>query len=76
MVGREQQGEGSPVLSNSYQLLILLLLVHPCDQGNNGDCEQNCTKKGDEAVCECGPGYKLADDKKTCEKSKTILISY
>ena len=44
--------------------------VHPCDREGKAGCEQTCVKKGDEAVCKCGEGYKLAEDGKKCEKCK------
>ena len=50
----------------------LIIPVEPCLKSDpeNGGCDQICTDDGYEAVCECQPGYKLLDDKKTCEKSK------
>ena len=44
------------------------LSVHPCDKTNKAGCEQLCKKKGDEAVCKCKPGFKLAKNRKNCTK--------
>ena len=49
-------------------------VAHPCDKTSvgkkNGGCDQKCTKNDVVAVCSCNEGYKLAEDKKTCIKSK------
>ena len=47
--------------------------VHPCDRTDNGECQQNCTKKGEIGVCSCDDGFKLNEDKKTCQKGMNFL---
>ena len=59
-----------------YSKFIFFCVVHPCDRGDNAGCDQTCTKKGDEAVCECGPGFILNNDGKKCDPSKSISICY
>ena len=44
--------------------------THPCDKPNKGGCQQICSKKGDEAECECDEGFKLAADGKSCDKGE------
>ena len=43
-------------------------LVHPCDEANNGGCNQICNKKNEKHECSCETGFVLAEDKKTCSK--------
>ena len=45
-----------------------LLSVHPCERQDNGGCQQKCTKIGSLGVCACNEGYKINEDKKTCDK--------
>ena len=47
-------------------MLLFLILVHLCDQGNNGGCEHVCNKKGDEVLCACNKEYKLAENNSSC----------
>ena len=42
--------------------------MHPCDREGKAGCEQTCSKKGDETVCECGVGFILNKDGKKCDK--------
>ena len=49
------------------EVKITLLIVHPCDQGDKGGCEDVCNINGDQAVCSCSkPGYQLHSDGKKC----------
>ena len=49
---------------------IYVLLVHPCDKEDKGECEETCEKKGETFICSCPPGSKLNADGKKCDKSK------
>ena len=49
--------------------MIVLVSVHPCDEEDNGGCEETCVKKGMTAECTCPKGYTLAEDKKACNKT-------
>lgn len=41
--------------------------VHPCDQRNNGRCEDVCIKDGPRAVCSCSkPGFMLHSNGRKC----------
>ena len=51
-----------------------LFSVHPCDKEDNGGCQHQCEKKGEEAVCKCDKNHKLAADGKTCEIGKSINL--
>ena len=52
----------------------IFVVVPPCELTQNGGCAQNCTDNGDVAVCSCKePAFKLADDKKGCDKGKIIV---
>ena len=54
--------------TKSYRCLFS---VHPCDKPSKGGCEQKCTKKGDEALCEClEPEFKIATDGKSCDPGR------
>ena len=48
----------------------MFYLVHPCDQGKNGGCDQICKENGKEVECACEEGFKLVDGK--CEKSELV----
>ena len=50
----------------------MFIAVHPCDNDDKNGCEQTCTKKGEEAVCECGPGFILNVDGKKCDPGMVI----
>lgn len=50
-----------------------IILVHPCDKGDNGNCSQICNKDKTEAVCTCRVGFELATDGSTCKKGKLFL---
>ena len=55
--------------------LFGFILVHPCDKADKGGCEQTCEKKGEEEyICSCPVGYKLNDDGKKCDKSKSFIF--
>jgi hypothetical protein len=44
-----------------------------CEEGNGG-CEQQCSSsEGGRGMCSCWPGYKLAEDGKTCEDENECL---
>lgn len=45
-----------------------MILVHPCDLGSNGGCDQVCKKSGSHAVCACNVGFELSADKVSCVK--------
>ena len=43
-------------------------LVHPCDEANNGGCNQICNKKKEKHECSCEVGFVLTEDNRTCKK--------
>lgn len=45
-------------------------LVHPCDEANNGGCNQICNKRKEKHECSCETGFVLTEDKKTCIKGQ------
>ena len=47
---------------------FFMISVHPCDQENQAGCAQICTKKGEEAMCKCKTGFRLAKNDKYCTK--------
>ena len=52
-------------------------LVHPCDEANNGGCNQICNKREEKHECSCEAGFELGEDKMTCTKGwlrYTLLI--
>ena len=66
---------------------ILVIKVHPCDRDDNGGCTQRCVKTVVEAdkeeeeeevdhayKCECGKGFKLGYDGKTCHLGKRRML--
>ena len=54
---------------------IYYISVHPCDKPDRAGCEQTCSKKGEEAVCECtAPTFKLAADGKACDDGTLIFL--
>ena len=43
-------------------------IIHPCDEPDNGGCDQTCVKEGKKAVCECSVGgFALGADGKKCD---------
>ena len=40
-------------------------LVHPCDEANNGGCNQICNKKKEKHECSCEGGFVLIEDNMT-----------
>ena len=56
--------------ANIFYNWLLYIPVHTCDRSENGGCEQECKKKGDDSTCWCKDGYRLKEDGKKCEKSK------
>ena len=42
--------------------------VPPCELTENGGCLHICKNNGEEAVCSCVAGYKLAADGKGCDE--------
>ena len=50
-----------------------LYLVHPCDKGSNGGCNQVCNKVGDDFTCSCNEGYTLSVDKESCVAGRIQL---
>ena len=61
-------------VNQMYSSMHIFVSVHPCDKADKGGCEHTCNKKGDEAECSCDDGYLLAQDGKSCEKSKLSTI--
>lgn len=53
-----------------------LILVHVCDSGNNGGCDQICNKDGDQAACTCRKGFKLSSDKVSCIKGNALCLFF
>lgn len=54
---------------------VSFISVHPCNKPDRAGCEQTCSKKGEEAVCECEvPAFKLAVDGKTCDEGKFLQL--
>ena len=53
--------------SLSIPYFNLSISVHPCEQ-NKAGCEHICKRKGDNAICKCREGFKLAGDGKLCVK--------
>lgn len=51
-------------MKQTESFVSFTLASNPC---NNSDCDQICFKQGDTQACDCNAGYKLANDKKTCE---------
>ena len=54
-------------IPNNNSLILLLILVHPCD-AKQPVCSQKCNKNGGAYVCSCREGFELSEDKKTCNK--------
>ena len=48
--------------------MVFYFSVPPCEEAEKGSCAHVCTNEGEEAVCSCNENYKLAEDKKNCEK--------
>ena len=57
------------------EMKFFLLIVHPCDQEDQGGCSHKCLKKGTDFLCTCPSGSILKDDRKTCEKSKYSILN-
>ena len=53
--------------------IILFYSVHPCDMKSKGGCGQICHKQGRRSRCSCKPGFKLADDKQSCDKGTYFI---
>ena len=49
-------------------LIIIPVLVHPCDTADNGGCNQICNKQKHKHECACEDGFVLGKDGKTCNK--------
>merc|ERR1711963_167935 len=47
--------------------------AHPCDMPTKGGCAHICVKDGSQYSCECGEGFELADDKKSCNSASSVL---
>ena len=56
-------------------ILIIPVIVHPCDNEDNGGCQHVCEKVALKAVCKCNKNFELAQDKKKCNEGKCICLS-
>ena len=57
-------------------LVIIPVLVHPCDTAGNGGCSQICNKQKHKHECACEDGFELGKDGKTCNKGYLYIYHF
>ena len=58
----------------THKSIYKFLSVHPCTI-NNGGCDHECNRDGDEAKCSCKTNFLLGADGVSCTESKPMKIS-